>query len=223
MSKKQTDNKKQTSQITLVLDSSSTPLTIALNAHGKTYTAKTNKIKQEEFLFPLLRRLLKKADIKLAEVKKVFFVKGPGRFTGIRIGITLASMLSELAGADIASASIFDLLKFKAAAAKEYKTWLAKNPDGNLAVILHAFRGEYFVQIGQNAPVWIDVEELKKLLKKTKKPLFIVGWGADRTPLADALPAAYTYGPVKLNFVDAKPMLAYAAALPDTQNKKEVL
>ena len=88
--------------LTLVLDSTSTPLMIALFYKGKIYALSKDGIKQEEILFPLINRLFKKIGKNFKDTKNFFFVKGPGRFTGIRIGITLASILAEINNTKIA-------------------------------------------------------------------------------------------------------------------------
>jgi tRNA threonylcarbamoyl adenosine modification protein YeaZ len=202
--------------VTLALDSSSSPLLLALKANGKIRRARKSGLKQEDYLFPLLKKLLDRAGLKLGDVKRFFFVKGPGRFTGIRIGITLASMLKEISGADIASASVFDILRARAQEAKEYKTWLQNNPGGAFAVVLHALREEYFAAIYGAAPQpqWLGFEALLDFLKTQNQPLFIAGWGRERSPLSAVLPAAYTYAPARLNKIDAPTMLQMAALPP---------
>ena len=76
--------------LTLLLDSSSVPLTCAITDGKKLYRASKAGIKQENYLFPLIKTLLKKFKAELKDIDSCLFVKGPGRFTGIRIGITLS-------------------------------------------------------------------------------------------------------------------------------------
>ena len=136
------DEKKE--KIILALDSTSSPLRVVLSRGGKAYSARKAGIKQEELLFPVLNKIFAKAGVKLKDVTHFFYVKGPGRFTGIRIGITLASVLSEINGTDISSADLFDILKFQAEKSSQYKKWLKANPGGVLCIVIHAFREEYF-------------------------------------------------------------------------------
>lgn len=202
-------------EIILALDSSSSPLLLALQKDGKIYTAKKGGIKQEELLFPMLKKLYAKAGAELKDTRRVFFIKGPGRFTGIRIGITLASMLNMLTGAKITSANVFDILKYQADKSKEYKTWLKQNPGGVFAAVVHAFREEYFVFIydGQQVPLWTSFENLESLLEQQNRPLFVAGWGKDNQPLKDVLSPAYTYASDKLNKIQAKTMAEIAPLL----------
>lgn len=212
-------------KIILALDSSSAPLLLALKVNGKTYTSTHGGIKQEEYLFAMIRKLYAKAGVKFDATTDFFFVKGPGRFTGIRIGITLASMLNSLLTAHIASASIFEILKYQAENSKEYKTWIAANPQGLLAVVVHAFREEYFSCIygADDKPVWLSYEELSSLLKKQNKPLFITGWAKDNAPLWDILPSSYNYASQKTGTVQAATMIALSSKQQDNAEVLEPL
>jgi len=171
-------------EIILALDTTSSPLLAAVNRAGKTAGVKKSGIKQEEFLFPAIQKALSKTGADLKSVTKVFFIKGPGRFTGIRIGLTAATMLRSLNNAEAASATMFEVLKRGAEKSRGYKNWLKQNPGGNLAVVLHAFREEYFLQIfGLTEPMWLTKEDLFKFLSGVKTPLFITGFDKDRAPL----------------------------------------
>ena len=170
--------------LTLMLDSSSAPLMAVLVSDGKIYSAVKDGIKQEELLFPLLKRLYKKAGKEFKETKNFFFIKGPGRFTGIRIGVTLASVLAEINGTNIASADIFNVLAPAVLESEDFKKWQAKNPKGKAVIILPAFREEYFVSfVGENAPKWLNIEDLNKELSAQKVPLFLAGWAGAKEPL----------------------------------------
>ena len=126
--------------LTLMLDSSSAPLLAALFCEGKIYSLSKDGIKQEELLFPLLNRLYKKAGKSFKQTENFFFIKGPGRFTGISIGVTLASILAEINGTNIASADIFQTLEPAIMKSVEFVKWKTKNINGKLAIILPAFR-----------------------------------------------------------------------------------
>jgi len=212
-------------EIKLVLDSSSSPLTLALRCNGKTYRASKSGIKQEGYLFALIQKLYAKAGCAFKDTNSFFFIKGPGRFTGIRIAVTLAAMLKELAGAQIASANVFDLLHWQAVNSKEFKTWASKNEGGLFAAVVHAFREEYFLQIfdGSSAPQWLTLPVLSDILKQQKKPLFIAGCGKDNKPLKEILPGNFTFASDKLNKVQAPALLDFIPAPQTVQETLEPL
>lgn len=166
--------------ITLVVDSTTSPLLLAFEYKGRVYSAKKAGVKQEELLFPALNKILTKAGLTLSDVKKVFFLRGPGRFTGIRISITLAGMLRALNGAEACSMTVFEFLHYQAERRGKF--------GGIHAVVLHAFREEYFLQVFDgSAPVWLSKEELLARIKSYAGPLAISGFDKDRGSLKELL------------------------------------
>ena len=134
-------------KITLGLDSSGPLLRVCAGDGEKIYSFHKAGIKQEQLLLPLLERTLQKAGAEMTDVKRIFFVRGPGRFTGIRISLTFASMLKYLNGAQVRSATVFEILQRQVLASRAYHVWKEAHPEGVVAVVLHAFRDEYFLQI----------------------------------------------------------------------------
>lgn len=203
--------------LTLLLDSSSVPLSCAITDGKKLYRASRAGIKQENYLFPLLKNLLKKFKAELKDIDTCLFVKGPGRFTGIRIGITLASMLKEFAGTKVASLSVFDILKYQVQNSKEYK-----KEYGDIMVILPAFRKEYFLSFKEQE-IWTTEEEISALLKKQKTPLFICGFGAENKNLKEVFVCKKaTFAPSKLNKISFEIMAKLAPKYCGKQKLEEV-
>lgn len=186
-------------QITMGLDSSGPSLMVCLNDGSKTYAFRHSGIKQERFLLPLVTRVLAKAGAQLSDVNKVFFVRGPGRFTGIRISLTFASMLKELNKATVASATLFDIIRRQAEESRAFLTWKKNNENGVLAVILHAFRDEYFLQFFDNTeqgPMWLSKDELLLKLAARQEPLYCAGVDKDGSSLSDLLADKYRLSPM---------------------------
>ena len=188
-------------QVTLAMDTSSSPLLIVLEKDGKRFIARRKGIKQEKLLFPVLNGLLAKAGAELTDISRVFIIRGPGRFTGIRISLTFASMLKYLNKTEVRGATMFEALRFQAQQSRAFKTWKRHNPAGALAVVLHAFREEYFLQIfdqEQNGPAWLSREELLKRLAEYGRPLFVAGNDKDGAPLGALLGDGYTQAEAKI-------------------------
>ncbi len=179
---------------TLVIDSSSSPLLLALAHNGRVFAARRKGIKQEKILFPLLQRLQAKAGVQLTHVERIFIVRGPGRFTGIRIALTLASMLEFLNHTRVLGATVFEVVREQVLASRAFKTWQRQHPSGALAVVLHAFREEYFLQIfddQQAGPQWLTRSELLARLAQYEGPLFVAGTDKEGAPLDGLLGTAY--------------------------------
>ncbi|WP_428898279.1 tRNA threonylcarbamoyl adenosine modification protein YeaZ [Parelusimicrobium proximum] len=195
-------------QIILAVDSTGSPLTVAISVSERCgekavkperiFYASKKGVKQEELLFPLIKRVLAKAECEFKDISKVFFIRGPGRFTGIRIGLTLATMLRSLNNTEAASATVFEILHDEAARSREFKAWQKTHPRGVHAVVLHAFREEYFLQFFDgSAPMWMNKEDLFSALKAYGKELFITGFDSEKTSLS-ALLSGCTLGSDKL-------------------------
>lgn len=182
--------------VTLGIDTSASPLLVAAACGTKTAFRRRSGIKQERLLFPVLQQVLDTVGGALAQVNRVFIVRGPGRFTGIRIALTFASMLKYLNHAEVYGATVFEILRYQVEQSTAFKKWKKINPNGALAVVLHAFRQEYFLQIFDEkaaGPIWLSYEELQARLAAYKGPLFLAGTGADKTPLSMFLKGPFTF------------------------------
>lgn len=181
-------------EITLGLDTSGSPLLAAASDGQKKAYARRKGVKQERLLFPAIESVLGRLEASLPDVKKVFVVRGPGRFTGIRISLTFASMMQALNGARLCGATVFEVIHKQASQSKRFAAWKAQHPQGALAVILHAFREEYFLQFfdgKDSAPMWLSREELIEKLAAYDKPLFAAGGDKDGFPLDEILDGKY--------------------------------
>ncbi len=197
------------SGVSVVMDTSHSPLLIAVEKDGKVFSARRSGIKQEKLLFPVLQALLAKAGAALPDISRIFIIRGPGRFTGIRIALTFASMLRMLSGCEVKAATLFEVIERQVRASKAFETWQATHPTGAVAVVLHAFREEYFLQIfdaSKSAPQWLSREELLTQLAAYPHPLFVAGTDKDFAPLTDLLPR-YTLAPQTVCRVQAKTLL----------------
>lgn len=188
-------------QIIMGMDSSGPTLMTCAFDGEKTYTVRKTGIKQERFLLTQVEKVLAKAGAQLPDVKKIFFVRGPGRFTGIRISLTFASMLSYLNGTQTASATVFEILRRQVESSAEYAAWKKQNPAGMLAVVLHAFREEYFLQFfGADAqgPFWLGKDELLAKLQQRAEPLYCAGTDKEGASLQELLTGTpYTLAPMR--------------------------
>ncbi|WP_424244867.1 tRNA threonylcarbamoyl adenosine modification protein YeaZ [Elusimicrobium posterum] len=204
----------QNNKTILALDTTSSPLLVAVQNGGVSAGVKRAGIKQEELLFPSIKKALDKKGAKFNKIDKVFYVRGPGRFTGIRIGLTVATMLRSLTGSEAVSATMFEVIYHKVQKSKEFKNWLKQNLSGKAAVVLHAFREEYFLQIFDgSAPQWFAKDDMLSFMAQYKEPLFVAGFDKERTSLKDFFAGLkYTLASDKLSKVDARTLIEIAQA-----------
>ena len=77
--------------ITLFIDTSTTTLTIALIKDDKLLEESTvSSSEHSKYTMPEIEKLFKNNNIEPKSVNKIMVTNGPGSFTGIRIGVTIA-------------------------------------------------------------------------------------------------------------------------------------
>lgn len=84
-------------KIVLYLDSSQTKQTrIKLNVGDKVYELGSEQGLKDQTVLPLIKAVLAKAKIKLTDLQAIEVNPGPGSFTGLRVGYTVAQTLGWL-------------------------------------------------------------------------------------------------------------------------------
>lgn len=84
--------------ITLFIDTSNQDVSIALLKEGKIINKITKSIPNEhsKYAVSYIDEVLKKSKITPKEVQSIMVVNGPGSFTGVRIGLTIAKVYALL-------------------------------------------------------------------------------------------------------------------------------
>ena len=153
-------------------------------------------------LFDTLSGLLERVGIRPSEVGQLYITAGPGSFTGIRIAVTLAKMLSYAAGTRIVAVDTLDAMAENAA---DYlKT---TNSDlTRVATILDAKQNRFFVSLYERqGDTWAKLlpdsllrpEDVLTLIIKGNIPVGLLGEGlvyyADKfaSPLTVLIDKAY--------------------------------
>ena len=79
--------------ITLFIDTSTESLTIALFKDDVLLSTSTvSSSEHSKYAMPILEQIFKENNIKPNKVNKIMVINGPGSFTGIRIGVTIAKI-----------------------------------------------------------------------------------------------------------------------------------
>jgi tRNA threonylcarbamoyl adenosine modification protein YeaZ len=205
---------------TLGICTSGSRLKLAAAAGGKVFEVQKKVFNQELFLFPLAESVLARAGSGLRSVGTVCAVRGPGRFTGIRISLTLAGALKALGGAAVYTVTLFEVLADQAWATPQFCAWKASNPGGRLAALLHAFKDEYFCQFfrtggkapaADGEPVWLKAEQLKELLAGAGK-IFAVGDAEEAPEIYGLLPPGAAAAPRAVSRVRPASVISSALA-----------
>jgi tRNA threonylcarbamoyladenosine biosynthesis protein TsaB len=113
---------------------------------------------QDQRLLPLVIETMDNADVRFNQLDRIAVVRGPGSFTGLRIGLAAAHGLALAADTPILGVDRFTL----------YRS-LFDQKDKNLLVIIHSKRKELFCQLypiecALPAPVMMDLDEIRHYL-----------------------------------------------------------
>lgn len=136
----------------LALDTAAEPMSVAVQVGAKVFAYHRKQAKpHDETLLPIVARLLARAGLKVGNLDAVAVASGPGRFTGIRIGMAYAAVL-----AGQLKIPALALTRFEAAA------WEARGEK--VCAVVEGFREEKFYQLfkkgrPQGAPVWASPQE----------------------------------------------------------------
>lgn len=81
---------------TLYIDTHSNKITMVLYKEKKIFYKReeNTSLNHSENTMPILIEVLKKANIETSDLNEIIVVNGPGSFTGIRIGVTIAKTLA---------------------------------------------------------------------------------------------------------------------------------
>ena len=143
--------------VTLAINTASRTTQIALLKQDKILREKEwiSENNESEKLMPEIDDLLKNKKIKYDDLERIIVVKGPGSFTGLRVGVSVANAIAYVQKIPVYGIDSFKFLR-------------AKNEDDEIEVIvLFAGRSEVYVQLTEKSePVIYKVEEAVDVLKE---------------------------------------------------------
>ena len=172
----------------LAVDATGEVLSIALEAGGKVYAArKSGKRPHDETLLPAVETLLKRAKISWDGLGAVAAASGPGRFTGIRIGLSLSAMV----GMKLKIPALA-LSRLEAAAEKSgADDVLAALPGWKSEVYHQRFRRKKSGIVAYGGAEWTAPEAWPRVRAEAEARGLTVAYGD--TDAADLLPVARRY------------------------------
>jgi tRNA threonylcarbamoyladenosine biosynthesis protein TsaB len=172
-----------------------------------------------ERLVPMIREVLADAAAGVDEIDCILVTRGPGTFTGVRIGIGVARALALVTGARVFTAGTLRLLAHQARAE------LGLTPEDlaqkDLAVAVEARRDELYVQLFGEAPFLSLTEPLlvspeRALALLRDRDALVAGSGACRLRNL-ALKAGRS---LAARLTELEPDARYLLDLDDTQENR---
>lgn len=190
--------------IVLAIDSSSKVAAAALIKDGKLLSEITLNDKREHsvILMSLIEDLLKDNDLTINDIDGYVVSKGPGSFTGLRIGMATVKGLSFGSNKPYVSVSSLDALALS-----------VSNFDGIICPIMDALRNSVYTSLYKTSGgkleklidyAALDLNELIELIKSKNEKVIFIGDGLDKYKdyLIENCPNCY-FPPSHLNIVRA--------------------
>lgn len=159
--------------IYLGIDTSNSPLSLALIEDGRVLIEETSNLKINHSLtaMPAIEEMMKKAKITPAELTHIAVAEGPGSYTGVRIGLTIAKTLAWSLKIPLHLVSSLKVL-----AANE------QGFEGLVCPIMDARRGTAFIGLYEGiglasvlADQHSDVKEFLLKIKELNRPVLFTG------------------------------------------------
>lgn len=123
----------------LAIDASTEACSVALQVNGKVYSRYDLCPQSHSLqLLPMVDEVLKEASIKLAQCDGLIFGRGPGSFTGVRIGVGVAQGLAFAAGLPVVGVSSLQAMA-QLAFAKQQQTQVFAVIDARMNEVYNGY------------------------------------------------------------------------------------
>jgi len=142
--------------LTLSINTATSETSIALLKEGLLLSEKSwlSHNDEAEKLMPEIDSMFVSEGAGFSDLKKVVVISGPGSFTGLRVGITVANTISYLTGCELYGVETLPYL------------WTAVEQTPQTALLVFAGRGGvYFSKSPQDEPKIVNLEDLNVRLK----------------------------------------------------------
>lgn len=168
-----------------------------------------------EHLMPQISRVLKKADRTYKDLGKIVVTNGPGGFTGLRVGLSVAKSLAMALDIPVLGVSVPQAL------AEDYFSTHTLGGDEVLCSVLDTKRGDYYIQFFDGVSSEDEIYVLTGaafneyvLEHYDSKKMILLGDGAkDIKTTCDTLGALDIYHCIGYEFSDPKVLCAFAVTM----------
>ncbi|GGB11207.1 tRNA (adenosine(37)-N6)-threonylcarbamoyltransferase complex dimerization subunit type 1 TsaB [Macrococcus hajekii] len=164
--------------ILLNIDTANQPLSVSVTDDVEVLAEfnSAKKINHSVTLMPMIEKILQHADLDTEALEGITVSSGPGSYTGLRIGVTVAKTLAYTLGIPLYSVSS---LKVLAATARMDEILLVPVIDARRKAVysgIYRFKGRHIEQIEQDR--YMTIEELNDYLKQQHMPYLFIGMDA---------------------------------------------
>lgn len=179
--------------ITLDLETSGRQGSVAIGKNDEIIAAEefSAPMKHSAEIFPAIQHLLGEHNLTPSQITCCCVSVGPGSFTGLRIAVTIAKMMSLASQCKIVAVDTLDVI----AANAVFDRQIQQQDINTLAVILDAKRGKFFTGIyrrskkpasqdklsgnweKQNDDTILSADEFRQMFADSEEPVYLLGEG----------------------------------------------
>lgn len=168
-------------------------MSLSVSGPKGSFSSTVEFLNQEEIIFDEIEKLAFKAGGSFSDFSVIVSVRGPGRFTGMRISYTLAKVYLACRKINVYGLSVHDCLAYNA---YSFCTFGGKE---TLACISRAFKDEFYLsyyfiyekKLERKSPIfWLKQEDLAKRLEKHRG--LIIGEKKDYLDIYSLCPSRAT-------------------------------
>jgi len=159
----------------LAIDTSNQALGVALYNDGVVVSEYIKNIKKNHSVqaMPAIEMVLNEADMKIADMDRIVVAQGPGSYTGVRIGVTIAKTLAWTLKKELVGVSSLAVL---AGVGRYFNGFISPIFDarrGQVYTGLYRFENGELVEVIQDCLMMND--QWATLLKEKEQPILFVG------------------------------------------------
>ncbi len=192
----------------LAIDTGSPVLSVALarGPSSRVCEQVTEMRRSSALLIEMIDSVLTEASLRLSELAGIVALRGPGSFTGLRIGMSTALGFHQALGVPVAALPTLEVLGHSVA-----------SEQGPLLAVVDALRGEWFTQRFDSSDSGREAGTVRRCRSEeigALGPATVVGFGLE--PLARCLQSQH------LTLHEATPLAKHAARMASTWSQWEV-
>ncbi len=178
----------------LFIDTHNVDINLALYKEGKLVDSrvKSSSLHHSDNIMPLLAELLKSNNIDVHDLSEILCVNGPGSFTGVRLGVTIAKTLAFTLKLPIRTITSLEMFALSTESDVDKLVIIKdlKGCFGGLFTKDNELKGEYFYKSNQEFEDYVENNDLRDKIVDNK---------VDFNKLYDFFMTKETINPHKVN------------------------
>ncbi len=156
---------------------------------------------------PLIEKLLDDMEIDIKDIELIAISEGPGSYTGLRIGASIAKSIAYAINVPIVNIPTMKSLASNIYSTDKYIVPVMDAKSGRLYSGIYTWENDNLITFKEQFPSNID--ELVELLNNFGKPIILSGDGSEnyKNIFMDKLKIEYNFSPKQFNMLSASSLV----------------